>query len=62
MKSTKGNEGTPIDITDNEIDFAKSGSHKLRINEIKIMIEKIVINYIHFWNISINILFCVFYI
>lgn len=23
MKSTKGNEGTPIDITDNELEFAK---------------------------------------
>ena len=40
--------------TDNEIDFAKSGSYKLRINEIKIMIEKIVINYIHFWNILLD--------
>ena len=37
-----------------EIDFTKSNSYKLRINEIKIMIEKIVINYIRFWNILLD--------
>ena len=39
---------------DKEIDFAKSGSYKLRVNEIKILIEKIANNYIHFWNILLK--------